>query len=245
MGTIIAYQPLLRPALPTIYGPLEYHQQRSLFERMDRIITEAKIDEQFLALALSDQGIDPAKRTAKANARFAAYSAVCLRANVARHLLGLSLRDFSARLADSPLLQWFLHIGELGAVKVFAKSTGQRFTSWVKPASMRAINDQLAALSIATPSAPGQSAAFGLAAPVICDDAFFDTTVVKAPIHFPVDWVLLRDIARTLSKGTACIRRAGLKTRMPQAPEEFLRDMNRQCMAMSAGTLRGLAACVF
>ena len=35
-------------------------------------------------------------------------------------------------------------------------------------------------------------------------------------------------------KATLCIRRAGLKERMPQPPEEFMREMNTLCMAMSA-----------
>jgi len=30
-----AYQPALRPALPCVYGPLEYREQRALFERID------------------------------------------------------------------------------------------------------------------------------------------------------------------------------------------------------------------
>ena len=33
-----------------------------------------------------------------------------LRCNIARHLTGLSFRDFSIRLADSTLLQWFTGI---------------------------------------------------------------------------------------------------------------------------------------
>jgi hypothetical protein len=57
---------------------------------------------------------------------------------------------------------------------------------------------------------------------------------VKAFIHFPTDWVLLRDGARTLMKATQCIRRAGLVERMPQSPKEFLGEMNKACMAMSA-----------
>jgi hypothetical protein len=78
METILAYQPTLRPALPTIYGPVEYHQQRALFERMDRIITEAKLDAEFLTLVLKDQGIEATKLTKKSSSRFAAYSFVCL-----------------------------------------------------------------------------------------------------------------------------------------------------------------------
>ena len=233
MFTIIAFQPALRPALPTVYGPLDYREQRALIERMDGILAASGLDHEFLAAAIADQGLDLSKRSAKQNERFARFSALCLRANVARSLLGLAHREFCARLADSPLLQWFLHVGEVDSVKVFAKSTSHRFENWVKPESLRRINDKLITLSCA-PAAQGKSAAFDLQAPVVCNDAFFDTTVVKAPIHFPTDWVLLRDAARTLMKATLCIRRAGLKQRMPQEPEEFLCAMNKQCMAMSA-----------
>lgn len=233
MSAIIAFQPALRPALPVIYGPLDYREQRALIERMDDILAASGLDGEFLAAAIADQGRDLSKHSAKQNARFARFSALCLRANVARSLLGLAHREFCARLADSALLQWFLHIGEVDSVKVFAKSTSHRFENWVKPESMRRINDRLAALSCA-PAAKGKNAAFDLQAPVVCDDAFFDTTVVKAQVHFPIDWVLLRDAARTLMKATLCIRRAGLKQRMPQEPGEFLSAMNKQCMAMSA-----------
>jgi hypothetical protein len=61
---------------------------------------------------------------------------------------------------------------------------------------------------------------------------FLDTTCVKLHIHFPVDWVLLRDAARTLMKATKLIRKRGLKVRMGE-PEEFLKQMNRLCIKMT------------
>ena len=126
---------------------------------------------------------------------------MCLRANVARSLLGLAHREFCARLADSPLLQWFLHVGEVDSVKVFAKSTSHRFENWVKPESLRRINAKLSALSCAPAVVGSPSAAFDLQTPVVCDDAFFDTTVVKAPIHFPTDCVQrLKDSGLPVSK---------------------------------------------
>lgn len=172
--------------------------------------------------------------SAKRLAKFALCTAVCLRANIARKLLGLAHREFCTRLADSPMLQWFLHIGEVGGVKVFAKSTGSRFEHWVSEQSLRAINDRLIALCSAPPLSGASGAAFGLKTPVGTDEAFFDTTCAKTNMHFPVNWVLLRDAARTLMKASICIRKAGLKERMPQSPGEFLRDMNKLCMAMSA-----------
>jgi hypothetical protein len=64
------------------------------------------------------------------------------------------------------------------------------------------------------------------------DTVWMDTTCVEANIHFPVDWVLLRDATRTLMKATGRIRDHGLKGRM-QEPGHFLRQINQQCIAMA------------
>ena len=229
----IAFQPALRPALLPVFGSVDYQSQRLLFERIDAILTESKLDALFLKLALQDQELDAAAATPARLASFHQMTFVGLRANLARSLLGLAHREFCARLADSPLLQWFLHVGQVDQVKVFAKSTSHRFEQWVSEASMRSINQQLIALSIIPPAADG-SLPFNLKEPIAIDDAFFDTTCIKPTMHFPTDWVLLGDAVRTLMKGTICIRHAGLKVRMPQAPETFISDMNKLGMAMAA-----------
>jgi len=208
---------------------------RALFERADGILSESKLDEEFLALAIRDQKIELAKMSAKEMERFARFTALALRSNIARRLSGLAHREFCARLGDSPLLQWFLQVGEIDQIKVFAKSTSDRFGRWINAESMRAINQRLIALLGIASEEASQTVAFGLKDPVQLEEVFLDSTCLKANIHFPVDWVLLRDAARTLMKATLCIRKAGLKERMPQGPEEFLSEMNKLCMAMSAG----------
>lgn len=60
---------------------------------------------------------------------------------------------------------------------------------------------------------------------------------MKANIHFPTDWVLLRDGVRTLMKATLLIREAGLRGRM-KAPEAILTRLNRLCMMMTQETPR-------
>lgn len=222
---IIAFQPALRPPLLPVLGSLDYHAQRKLFERIDSILDESKLDSEFLALAIKDRGIDLTKTTPKRLGVFAMFTFVCLRSNIARKLTGL---------ADSQLLQWFLHVGQIDQVKVFAKSTSHRFENWLTEESMRKINDRLIALCIVRPSEAEARLPFDLAEPIVVDDAFFDTTCLKTSMHFPVDWVLLCDAVRTLMKGTICIRRAGLKTRMPQEPADFMRDMNKLCIKMTA-----------
>lgn len=59
-----------------------------------------------------------------------------------------------------------------------------------------------------------------------------DSFCLEANIHFPVDWVLLRDAARTLIKSIKCIRSHGLRHRIP-VPEEFARKMNSLCIEMA------------
>ena len=205
---------------------------------VDTILTSSGLEEEFIRIALADRGIGPDSLSAKRLAHFVRMSVLALRANIARKLTGLAHRDFCARLADSPLLQWFLHIGQVDSVKVFSKSSSDRFEKWVGAESLRIINDRLTALLAVAPSAPGTPAPaerFGLAEAVSYDDIYFDSTCLKADIHFPVDWVLLRDAARSLMKATALIRKDGLKQRMPREPLQFLGEMNTLCMKMTAG----------
>jgi len=56
---------------------------------------------------------------------------------------------------------------------------------------------------------------FELEEPLDVKDILIDSTCLMARIHFPVDWVLLRDAVRTLVKAILCIRRHGLKHRIP------------------------------
>ena len=56
---------------------------------------------------------------------------------------------------------------------------------------------------------------------------------LKANVHFPTDWVLLRDAVRTLVQAILVIRRHGLRKRIP-APEGFLREINQLSKGMSA-----------
>jgi hypothetical protein len=82
------------------------------------------------------------------------------------------------------------------------------------------------------PAEAGRGQAIGLRAALDLDTYFLDSTCVKLNIHFPVDWVLLRDAARTLVKAILLIRKQGLKRRM-QEPKAFLKRMNQLAMEMT------------
>ncbi len=178
-------------------------------------------------------GFDPKKKSVSQIEKFHRNSILALRCNIARHSKGMDHREFCVRLADSVLLQWFLQINRLDKVKAFAKSTSDRFARWIDQEDLRSINIRLMALLAGTgPDATPTD--LGLKTPVSFDNIYFDSTCLKAPIHFPVDWVLLRDATRTLMKATVLIRRTGLRHRMPQEPLAFLSDINTLCMKMTA-----------
>lgn len=229
---IIAYQPLLRPELPSVFASKEYHQERDLFIRIDEILVKSGLENDFVALSMKQRGFDPEERSIKQINTFSNTSVLALRSNIARHITGMDHRDYCVRIADSNLLQWFLQIGRVEGVKAFAKSTSDRFAHWLDEPNLRAINTRLTQVLAGSGSA--QIIDLGLEENINFSDIYFDSTCLKAPIHFPVDWVILRDITRTLMKATLLIRKTGLRHRMPQEPLAFLSDMNTLCMKMSA-----------
>jgi len=226
----ITFQPQLRPALPLVNGPKEYREQRALFIRLDELLHQSGLEHEFIELSMEHRQIDLNEHSSKQAENISQGCVLALRSNIARHITGMKHREFCIRLADSPLLQWFLQIGRVDGVKAFAKSTSSRFAHCIDEAGLQAINAKLIALL----NNDGASVELGLKKNISFDDIYFDSTCLKAPIHFPVDWVLLRDATRTLMKATLIIRRHGLRHRMPQEPLSFLSDMNTLCMKMSA-----------
>ena len=106
------------------------------------------------------------------------------------------------------------------------QSEVQRFAHWLPAEQMREVLNGLLKGAVEQPRKLGLREALDLEA------YFLDSTCLKANIHFPTDWVLLRAGVRTLMKATLLIRQAGLRGRMAP-PEAFLRRMNRLSMEMT------------
>jgi hypothetical protein len=209
----------------------------TLFEEelktMDEIMLKSGIETLFVELSLENYvtHADGVEVGGKALEHHQRHSRSALRCTVLRHILGESYRNLSMRLAQSELLQWFCGIDNFGEVRVPSKSTLQCYAHWLEEKAMAAVLDQLKAAASRT-DAEG-NCPVGLENALELDVVWLDSTALKAPIHFPVDWVLLRDGARTLLKAIALIRKHGLLHRMEE-PGEFLARMNKLCMAMSA-----------
>jgi hypothetical protein len=231
LSVILVEQQRFRPPLPLVHGCKDYLQQRHLFERIDQILRGSGADQQFLQLSLKHHQSRP--QASDGGESWIKHTHCALRVNIARLILNLSCRQMSARLADSALLQWFCHISEFGTIRAPSKSTIHRYAEWIGPEEQRALITHLIQQAGAPAPAPDQPHRLPLREPIDLREGWLDATCLKANIHYPTDWVLLRDATRTLMKATALIRRHGLKARMPQSPEAFLREMNQRAIAMT------------
>jgi len=224
---IIPFPEELRPRLPTIVGNVDYLTLRHRLEQIDVLVRTSGVERDFVQRALARWKRASAKEpSALQQTKFQQRSRRALRCTVLRTLLQEDYRGFSCQLAGNPLYQWFCRVDALDQVRVPSKSEVQRFAHWLPADQMRAIIDGL------LQAAGDQPKKLGLAEALDLEAYFLDSTCLKANIHFPTDWVLLRDGVRTLMKATRLIRQAGLRRRM-QAPEEFLRQMNRLSIAMT------------
>ena len=116
---------------------------------------------------------------------------------------------------------------QLDRVKVPAKSTVQRYATWLPEEEMREVINVL--LRKAGAAMADGKQVLDLEEPLDLSKMFLDTTCVKANIHFPVDWVLLRDGVKSLMQSVELIRTHGLRSRMCE-PQVFITKINRLSM---------------
>jgi hypothetical protein len=235
---IIPFPQELRPKLPTIVGNVDYLTLRQRLEQIDTLLRDSGVEQSFVQRALQRRTLAGEREpTVLEQVKYQQRSRRALRCTVLRTLLQEDYRGFSCQLAGNPLYQWFCLVDALDQVRVPSKSEVQRFAYWLEASEMREILDRLLREAIERPRKLGLKEALDL------EEYFLDSTCLKANIHFPTDWVLLRDGVRTLMKATRLIRQAGLRGRM-EAPEIFLGRMNRLSMEMTqqarrAGSKKG------
>lgn len=235
-GKTIALQSWLRPALTPVLLNCDYEAFRWDLEKIDLDIRASAVEAQAVEMALEAL---PAGSGAGPRQRRAQFAIFALRAEVLRHVVGLpSFRAFSRMLASSDLLSDFCGVRTLEGIKWTSKSTLERASKVFDKGQLRRLHQTLAEVT-AHEEWCGE---VGLDRPVDASVSLVDATCLEANIHFPVDWVLLRDVAITLLKATKLIRGEGLLCRMPGPPEAFIRQMNGLCMEMTHSRRRQDAA---
>lgn len=224
--SIITFQPEFRPALPCVIASKDYREFRSALIEMDRILMITGLESRMISAQLQSYG-KPVKPW-KINEHYKTLR-LALRHNILLAITGYSFRKLARRMADSHLFQWFTCTGFVDAVRPVSKSTLERFEKMFDP---DVVAELIHDLNRSVADAAGVQQLLYRETALRFDAIFADTTCVKANIHVPVDWVLLRDGARTLISAIALIRKRGLKHRIGP-PEKFIRDMNKLCIEMT------------
>lgn len=225
---LLPVQLSLQPPLPTIEGNIDYIQFRDRLLRIDQLLTQSGIEQHFIARTFEEWKAEVKFKniSAKTQLKIQIHARRALRCNLVRTLMMEDFRGLAIRLADSPLLQGFCGLLELDRVQVPAKSTLQRYSQWADEQTVAQLIHELSQM------AHFHCQKLGLKRKLDLQSYFLDTTCVSANIHYPVDWVLLRDATRTLMKAVKLIRAQGLRHRMEE-PHQFIKRMNRLCIQMT------------
>ncbi len=224
---IIAFQPSFRPALPVVFGAKDYREFRETLVEMDRILVESGLEVRLIADRMKTLGCE--KLSAKRQQYHWRSTRLALRYSLLRAITQDSFRDLATRVADSAIFQWFTHTSFIDGVRPVSKSSADRFEKYFTDEQIRDLVHEL------NRSVADKQLAQELLHSEVelkFNRIFADTSCVKADIHFPVDWVLLRDGARTLVKAIILIREQGLKHRIG-SPETLMREMNKLCIEMT------------
>ncbi len=227
MDYTISFQRELSLNIPKVVKNKDYQDYEHLLKRINEILCATGVDLDFAEHYVNTISKQSSKElTLKQIRKYSKYGIAALRCMIVKNLTGLGFRELSVRLAESTLLQWFCNLENLDVIKVPSKSQLQRYSLCVSEDYLRKLIESLRE-KISLPEN-----ILNLKSPFNCENIYLDATCLKANIHFPVDWLLLRDGMVSLLKSILVIRRHGLKHRM-QPPEEFIHRVNLLCIEMT------------
>ena len=193
---------------------------------MDHILVETGIEHRFIGQKIIERNDNLSKkRWESLYRRFRQGLRYCILLGIT----GYSFRELSLRGADSHLFQWFTYSDVMGKIKPLSKSAIERFE---KLFTDKEITGLIHAVNRSVADKKMVKKILYRETELRFDEIFADSTCVKSNIHFPVDWLLLRDATRTLIKAIELIRAHGLSHRIRE-PKYFLTSMNKLSIEMT------------
>ena len=242
MTNILPFQNELQGVLPVIIGNAEYNNFKALLFRITEIIELSNIEKNAIQYILDEavqNGLKAAKQEGKTTFELSQQMQMsiqekvrlAIRITIARKLTQQAFRPFSVRLAESQLLQHFCLIDHIDKIQIPSKSSIERYEKMLPEKIIREMNTILLKAAI-SPEIETEENRLKLEESINLDEYFADSTAIKANIHYPVDWVLLRDATITIIKAVKLIRNQGLKNRMNN-PGDFIKAINKLCISMT------------
>ncbi len=208
----------------------DYQIRLKQLRRIDEILDVTGIETEFVAKYLSEQQLGKqSSLTSKEHEKYTVYATEALRCNILFHLLNESTRSLSITIASSEDYRCFIHSGNYYAEKSPSKTRLNNFQRIFPASYLQEISSKLV-LGMANSDI---SEKLNLESPIKTDVIWSDSTCLMSKIHFPVDWVLLKDIIISLMTTIKTLRKHGLKNRLPKSPEEFINEINNLSMQMT------------
>lgn len=230
----IAFQGQFFQPLQEITGNKEVAEYRGLIESMEKIISVTGMDLAFAEVQIEKKRLENLEAgkysdlKASAVARLTRTAITAYRCAILKVLSGRSFRELSVTIAESLLLQRFCVLDNFnGAPKIPTKSTLQRFEKMFDTDFVGAQVHELNRLALRNDGEPLVGRMLNSM------DVFIDGTCVKGKMHFPVDWILLKDCAWTIIKAIIVARKHGMRRRI-KPPEIFLSELNAICMSIAS-----------
>jgi len=224
---IVQFQPSFRPALPKVHGAKDYRQFRDTLIEMDHILAATGLEDRLINERISALG--HVNSSAKRQQFLWRSTRLALRYSILGALTQEPFRVLSRQVADSLIFQWFTYTSFVDGVRPVSKSSAERFEKYFTPEQ---IGELVHALNKAVSDKQTAQELLYAETELRFDRIFADTSCAQANIHFPVDWVLLRDASRTLVKSITLIRQQGLKHRIGR-PGQLMRGVNKLCIEMT------------
>jgi transcriptional regulator with XRE-family HTH domain len=220
-----------------IRGNSEYLIELEILQNMSRLLHESGAEDEVIRLWLAQAEKDcaPKKLPDKARIKTQQNALFALRATVLRKYRNLSYRELARELALAPLYQWFCGLNRWTDVRIPSKSKLQAYEQALPEELGRALNSRVVKYSMAESGVDG---VLGIEAHLDLSECFFDTFCLETNIHYPVDWVLLRDASRTLMLAVLKIREHGIVNRMAEGCQLLLSRMNKLCIEMTHSSRR-------
>lgn len=220
---MLAFQTELCPELPPVVSNLDFREMDELLTRINELIILSGLEKKFVASFPVKK-----RRTEKQRRRLV----MALRCTLVRLQFQLTARRAACEFAANYRYQIFCNLIRVDRIDAPSSSTLERYEKMVPPEILQEMAAHVNHAA-AMPENVSGGQTLGLETPVNLGVEYVDATALKARVHYPVDWLLLRDAVRTLTLAIAQARKHGILSRMPKAPENYLCAMNKLCIQMT------------